>query len=347
MHKNILNVIVQKSSCKRQCMDNLVHKCELYLNETLGLTVTLNATTACAHLPFYLQSAFALYELQLPDFDCLVATPQESTEHSPATIKKYFQQIQDACSREVIYLTDSISPHNRKRLVEHRISFVVPGNQLYLPLLGVDFREYFKKARAKVLKVSPATQVVIIFALTHDIAATYTPLSLSRLLGYTPMTMTRAFDELETLGFGEISNVGKERVVRFTEDKRILWEKVQPVLRTPVKRRLWTKHDPANSWHCVQSGLTALAHYSLLAEPKQPVFAMSQDNWKKLANKADVIELPYAEPGTCQMETWSYDPCLFDRDGTVDPFSLYLTLKDDSDERVAAALEEMMKGMAW
>jgi DNA-binding MarR family transcriptional regulator len=328
-------------------MDNLAHKCELYLNETLGLTVTLTATTACAHLPFYLQSAFTLYEIQLPGLDCLVATPRENTEHSPATIKKYFQQIQDACSREVIYLTDSISPHNRKRLVEHRISFVVPGNQLYLPLLGVDFREYFRKARTKVSKVSPATQVVILFVLTHDIAATYTPLSLSRLLGYTPMTMTRAFDELEALGVGEISNVGKERVLRFTEDKLILWEKVQQVLRTPIKRRLWAKHDPANNWHCVQSGLTALAHYSLLAEPKQPVFAMSQDNWKKLANQAAVIELPYADTDACQVELWSYDPCLLAQNDTADRLSLYLSLKDDSDERVAAALEEMMKGMVW
>jgi DNA-binding MarR family transcriptional regulator len=347
LHKNIIDVIVQKNGSKRHCMDNLAHKCELYLNETLGLTVTLTAATACADLPFYLQSAFVLYELQLPGLDCLIAIPQENAEHSPATIKKYFQQIQDACSREVIYLTDSISPHNRKRLVEHRISFVVPGNQLYLPLLGVDFREYFKKARTKVSKVSPATQVVILFVLAHDIAATYTPLSLSRLLGYTPMTMTRALDELETVGFGEISNVGKERVLRFTEDKQTLWAMVQTVLRTPIKRRLWAKYDPANNCHYVQSGLTALAHYSLLAEPKQPVFAIGQDNWKKLANQADVTELPYADNNACQVELWSYDPCLLTQNGIADNLSLYLSLKDDNDERVAAALEEMMKGMTW
>jgi hypothetical protein len=161
------------------------------------------------------------------------------------------------------------------------------------------------------------------------------------------MTMTRAFDELETLGVGEISNVGKERVLRFTEDKWILWEKVQQVLRTPVKRRFWAKHDPANNWHCVQSGLTALAHYSLLAEPKQPVFAMSQDNWKKLTNQADITELPYADNNACQVELWSYDPCLLAQNDRADRLSLYLSLKDVSDERVAAALEEMMKGMVW
>ena len=72
-----------------------------------------------------------------------------------------------------------------------------------------------------------------------------------------------------------------------------------------------------------------------------------QDNWKKLANQADVILLPYADNDTCQVELWSYDPCLLAQNDTADRLSLYLSLKADSDERVVAALEEMMKEMVW
>jgi len=160
------------------------------------------------------------------------------------------------------------------------------------------------------------------------------------------MTMTRALNELETAEIGEVEVLGKERVLRFTESKTAIWEMALTVLRNPIKKRFLTRYSNHDR-RCVQSGLTALAHYSLLAEPKQPVFAISADNWKTLGQGAEAVELPYAEPGTCQMEIWNYDPCLFDRNGTVDPLSLYLTLKDDNDERIAAALEEMMKGMTW
>ena len=328
-------------------MDNLLQKFERYLKETLGLTAkATEAQAGASNLPFYLQNTFKLYDLHLLDLDCLLATPREDAELTPATVKKYLQQVQDICGREVVYMQGSISTYNRKRLIEHKVSFVVPGNQLYLPLLGIDFREHFKNVRTKALKVSPATQAVILYVLNNDITTTYTPLCLSRLMYYTPMTITRALDELETVGIGEVEVLGKERVLRFTESKTAIWEKSLTVLRSPVKKSFWTRH-PNDNWHCVKSGLTALAQYSLLAEPREPVFAISQDNWKVLGQRSEAIEFPYAEAGACRMEVWSYDPCLFDRNGTVDPFSLYLTLKDDNDERVAAALKDIMKGMVW
>lgn len=328
-------------------MDNLLRKFERYLNETLGLAVKTTTTRAGAdNLPFYLQDTFILYDLQLPGLDCLLATPRDNSEQTPTTIKKYLQQIQDKCGREVVYMRDSISTYNRKRLIEHKVSFVVPGNQLYLPLLGIDFREHFKKTRAKASKVSPATQAVILYALNNDITTTYTPLWLSRLLHYTPMTMTRALDELETAGIGEVEVSGKERVLRFTESKTAIWEKALTVLRSPVKKSFWTTY-PNNNWRCVKSGLTALAQYSLLAEPREPVFAISQDNWKTLGQRSEAIEFPYAETGACRMEVWSYDPCLFANHDLADCFSLYLAMKEEDDERVLAALDEMMKGIAW
>lgn len=328
-------------------MDNLLRKFESYLNETLGLAVKTTTTRVeTGNLPFYLQDTFILYELQLPGLDCLLATPRENAEQTPATIKKNLQQIRDKCGREVVYMQDSISTYNRKRLIEHKVSFVVPGNQLYLPLLGIDFREHFRQVRAKASKVSPATQAVILYALNHDIVTTYTPTGLSKLLNYTPMTMTRALDELETTGIGEVAVSGKERVLRFTDSKAAIWKKVLTVLRSPVKKRFWTK-CPNDNWQCVRSGLTALAQYSLLAEPKEPVFAISQDNWKALGQHSEAIEFPYAEHGACRMEVWSYDPCLFDNQGVADRLSLYLAMKDNDDERVALAVKEMMEGIAW
>jgi len=41
-----------------------------------------------------------------------------------------------------------VSSFERKRLINHRVSFIVPGKQLYLPFLAVDLRESFRTVDA-------------------------------------------------------------------------------------------------------------------------------------------------------------------------------------------------------
>jgi Tfp pilus assembly protein PilO len=48
-----------------------------------------------------------------------------------------------------------------------------------------------------------------------------------------------------------------------------------------------------------------------------------------------------------EIQVWSYDPKLFAVAGVVDRLSLFLSLRDEKDERVEAALEQMMKEMPW
>ena len=43
-----------------------------------------------------------------------------------------------------------------------------------------------------------------------------------------------------------------------------------------------------------------------------------------------------------KLEIWAYDPVILSKDHLVDPFSLYLLLKGDPDERVHISVNEMM-----
>ena len=54
-------------------------------------------------------------------------------------------------------------------------------------------------------------------------------------------------------------------------------------------------------------------------------------------------EVSSPEEADVQLELWSYNPKLFEKDGLVDPFSLYLSLQDIKDERVEAALEKLIE----
>ena len=88
----------------------------------------------------------------------------------------------------------------------------------------------------------------------------------------------------------------------------------------------------------LKSGYTALAGYSMLNEPNVICYAAdSISRWDDIATKK-------LQDGRTQaaVELWRYDPKKLSETDTVDPLSLALTLKEDGDERVEEAVEEML-----
>ena len=61
-------------------------------------------------------------------------------------------------------------------------------------------------------------------------------------------------------------------------------------------------------------------------------------NKLKLSNQCPIDDAPII------LELWKYPPCIIGNN-SVDNYSLYLTLQNDTDVRVQIALDEMMKGV--
>lgn len=336
-------------------MEKLIRDFERYLKETLNITVVPKEWQDADKLPFFLRDIYIFFQISLLDTACLLMVSRNKEEQTPANIRKQMVQVQAKWDGEVIYLCPSVSAYNRKRLIEQKVPFVVPGNQMYLPMLGIDLREHFRQIRTAARgKLSPSTQAVILHALLHGHAKDYTPSRLAKLYPnldkskwYTVMTLTRAFDELESLGLAEVLIEGRERVLRFSEGKKALWERAREFMRSPVKRRTFI-HPPGKKWGGICAGLTALAHYTLLAPPSVSVYAVGVDDWKWMNLQKTIVELPVAEPLSCEIEIWNYSPLLFKQeDDVVDRYSLYLSLRDNVDERVQSALEKMMEEALW
>jgi len=49
--------------------------------------------------------------------------------------------IQTKQKDDVVYVRTRMTAFNRKRLIEQKVPFIVPGNQMYLPTLAIDLRE--------------------------------------------------------------------------------------------------------------------------------------------------------------------------------------------------------------
>lgn len=328
-------------------MINGLSQTKQYLHEVLSVDINPIQWRGVKKLPSYLRNLYTYYEIMLLENRFLLMYDSNEQEHSPAIIQNHINKLRDKWNGEVVYARSRMTSYNRKRLIKHKVPFVVPGNQLYLPMLGIDLREHFRKLRTKIPKFSPSTQALVIHVLLQEnLNRIFTPTEMSVNLGYSAMTMTRAFDELEFTDLGDIFPEGRERYIRFFDLAKETWAKAQKYFRSPVKMRHYINLFRANPTG-PSAGLTALADYSLLAMPDNPIIALSKEEWKLLKQNPKVNEIPSSEPGAMEIEVWNYPPSLFAKNMVVDKLSLYLSLKSNQDERVEAALEEMMGELKW
>jgi len=249
----------------------------------------------------------------------------------------------------VVYVTRTLASYERKRLIEQKVPFLVPGNQLYLPELGIDLREYFRKPSvAAQTALSPATQAMLIAVLLRrPWRAEWQPAEVVGELGYTPMTLSRAVKELTTAGIATLRTEGRVRWLHTERTAAQTWEHARPMLRSPVKRRVWMLPPPKSRPRPLRlAGLSALARFSMLSEPQWPTYAVAQAEWKA-ATQAGFETLPEPLPGACEWELWHYSPALVRDSDTVDPLSLTLSLQGNQDERVQLALDELKGRFPW
>lgn len=317
-----------------------------YIFEMAGLPAALGRPVP-TDLPQYLKQRYSLYEVAIDRRWFLGILLEDSTDFRPATFEKHLRQIIQRTDNYEGYclVAEALPGYVRKRLVERKIPFVVPGLQMFWPELGLAIQSRKAKLElAPVEVVSPATQAVLVLALSGGITKPVTPKMLAERLHYTTMTMSRALDELEGNEIATVERKGRERLL-YPERVKTLWEKALPFMRNPVREtvRIEERRLPKNTR--IVAGEIALAKLSMLVPPREPVYALGRTSWKKIATNTEKI--PVEDAGTCQVQLWRYDPALFSIEGKVDPFSLYLSLKDEADERLQSALEEMMEKTLW
>ena len=327
-------------------MNDLINRCKRYLNDNLGIQTILSKHKKTGALPFFLHDHYDFYKLNLLETEFIVLAKKNGEDLTPAKIFKHIQLVTDKLQFQAIFFGESLSSFNRQRLIAYKVPFIIPNNQMYLPDLGIDLKEHFIKARSRTETLSPAGQVVVLYILLNPNVDAVTPKELAERLDYSPMTMSRAVDEIEAAGLADVFSEGKRRVAQFDKKRRQLWGAALPYLKTPVIKRLWI--DGAKDIDLLIAGESALAKYSMLTPPKQPIYAISSKGWKAVQDIIPVKVSPYPEEADFQLELWRYEPKILAEINTVDPFSLYLSLKDTEDERIESALAEMMeKEVQW
>jgi DNA-binding MarR family transcriptional regulator len=187
------------------------------------------------------------------------------------------------------------------------VPFVVPGNQLYIPALAMDLREHFRAPRIRSSDgLSPAAQAVLFHHLLRLGRGTATPSAIAERLGYTAMSVGRAFDDLDGAGLARTIRHGREKHLEFKESGRALLESARSLLRSPVRAVKYVLGGkiPAALKVAGESGLADLTD---LSPPRLKSYAIATGKWKPVAKTLSLVETSDTEADFA-VETWTYDP---------------------------------------
>lgn len=319
----------------------LFAKVKNHLEKILGQSMVFMPFPSDGQLPMYLIAAYDLQRTTLLGVPCLVMFDKSKGNWTPAAVAKHAHTLRQITNLIPIFVAVTCSLQERQRLINQHVGFVIPGNQVFLPSLGLDLNERVRRAPKEVTKFSPATQVLVLKALTSG-QTELSPSKTAATLGYSVMTLTRAFNELETCGLARCRQQGRQRILEFTTDGfRELWDKAKPLFRSPVKTRVWIlgKTDLKGS----RAGLSALAELTNLVPPQSPCQAVSRGIWRNWMIAHSKTVLSREDPEAAEVQVWWYPPEKFSNAGRVDSFSLYLSLRPGQDERVEQALEQLEK----
>ncbi len=324
-----------------------------YLDE-IGARVTVPkpAPEALKLLPVFLGELYEVFRANLFNRDYSFLVSRGLNQATPAEIEKHFEVARAALGGNIAFVFLTLPTFDRKRLIQRRIPFVVPGRQAYLPIAVIDLRESptggQRSPSGPKERLSAPSQVLILYHLQVKTDSADWPLGKwADVLGYSRTTLTRVCKELSSVSLCRTVARGRHVTLVFPHERRKLWESARPYLTSPVRTREWAIIQDKNlPLH--EAGMTALAKLTMIGPGHDPVFAMSSAAFEAARENRRLVQSDFPNEDTVRIERWKYAPGLLSPNSRlVDRLSLFLSLQDEPDERTQAALAELLEQMQW
>jgi len=138
-------------------------------------------------------------------------------------------------------------------LIERKVQFIVPGQNLFMLYLLVDLRLLFEPKKEIGQKLSPAAQVILLWYLLDknilfdlrrnnfkDVAA---------FVKYSAMTISKVAAELYQHDICSFQEDGRDKFIEFREDKKSLWNDVEEKLSSPISKNIYFTELPSAVTH--------------------------------------------------------------------------------------------------
>ena len=299
-------------------------------------------------LPLFLRERFDFQSIRLFGKHYVLALEKENWDaESPGEYENLVGLMQPEFTDPVALVLPRLPSYARNRMVRLGMPFIVPGSQTFLPAALIDLRERFTQPKPeKGKKLTPAAQCLVLYHLQRQPLENLPLREIAEKIGYSPIMLTKVKDELEATGVCRTVRMGRSIALEFTTKGRNLWESVQPILSSPVKKTLWVHWDQPG-YPALIAGLSALSKKTIMADDRLPTYALLAVTFQANLEQGLYHGCKGPEDANLRLESWSYNPLLFGDTKMVDPLSLFLSLRDFPDERVQQQLETLIDQIPW
>ncbi len=322
----------------------MVLNVEPYLKESIDDNITIKPWLNKKIFPVSLRNQYNFYETKMLGTPCILVGV---ADEMPAIdkIKKHMKQIEAIADRQIVFLYKEISRYRRKSLIKNRIPFVIENGQMYLPFLAMDLKMVKENIDSEVKRFTTSAQIAFLYFLYHKNEVVNVS-EFAEKMGIANMTASRALNELyhaNLITYEIGGKTGRSKKYRRIQDPGYFL-KGQGHLKSPVKKIIYTKSKPLNA---LNAGLVALAELSMINPPGYSIVAMHEEQFNsqkiEIIKNKDIIK----DKNMVELQLWDYEPKRFSDKHHVDPLSLYASLKEENDERIEQALEEVLRGEPW
>jgi len=310
-----------------------------YIDNVLHIKTNIDDFKSLNELPLFLRNSHFISETTINDVKFLLVYPKEQTNLT--ALRKQIKQIQKITGLNSVLCLNKIGVYTKDKMLAEGIPFIVPGMQVYLPFLGVVLSKNAEREIPDVDKISFNSQKLLLTAIykkwTHvTLKEVAEELSLSK------MSISRCFNEIQSLGLGCIKSTGKNRYFSLSKNHHDLWGKIVPYLRNPVKQQ-YRLASILRIPEAKIGGISALSHYSMLADDSCKVLSISKTNTKSIEIN-DLHIAPHNETPEMIIQVMQYDIDYGDNTA-IDPLTAILSISeyDKTDPRIESAINEILE----
>ena len=310
-----------------------------YIKETLYINVDASKYENTAILPLYLSKSYELCILTIYGFQCLLARPIEPTNLT--ALRKQCLHLKKLTGLECVLCLQEARIYTKEKMLSEGIPFIIAGQQIYMPFLGVALASNRKVDVSHVDRISFSSQKLLLTAI-YDDWKKITLTEAASALCVSKMTVTRCFNEIQSLGLSLVQSGHKLRYFSRQNSRRALWESVRPHLRNPVIRQHRLEESIEHRSFRL-GGMSAISHYSMLSDNNYMTYGVTKDTAKSI-NLQKVPVVPKNESPGMVIQVMGYEYDYHDLTA-IDPLSAILTLTDDdlNDPRVEIAVDEILE----
>ena len=303
--------------------------------DILGLKVNYNKWNKEKQLPLFILNDFLVQKAIINDIECLSLTPKGDLPTIPV-FKKQISIIKEIENIPIFLQLDVISSFRRQNLLENKIPFILKDKMVYLPFMATYLTntQYIDK---NVEKISLATQLLFTWILYQN-ANKYYVSDAVKSLGFSNMTLTRAYRQLCTTQLFEEHKDGRKIFLTINLSKVDLFNKMRPYLQSPFYTQGYILKKEITKI-MIPAGEFAFSQHTHLNTPKLKTYAIEKKHIKNIKMQREYCS--YDEQ--VELQIWKYNPLIFSQNKkTIDTISLIISLSRNIDERLEKEIEKLL-----